>query len=113
MFGVYDVINKLRDETKQKITEMMKQDTQMNLVTFVFVENPDLLRNFLYDEWFKTASDTSRGIWVGNGVADQSFLKISKIRREDREDISNEYGFVVNTSKIYRIKLLADYHKDS
>ncbi len=113
VFGVYDVINKLRDETKQKITEMMKQDTQMNLVTFVFVENPDLLRNFLYDEWFKTASDTSRGIWVGNGVADQSFLKISKIRREDREDISNEYGFVVNTSKIYRIKLLADYHKDS
>ena len=113
VYGVYDVINKLKDETKQALAKMMKQNAQMNLVTFIFVDNPDLLRNYAYEDWFKVSSDLSRGIWIGSGVADQSFFKISKISREDREDITNEYGFVINTSKISRIKLLEDYHKDS
>lgn len=113
VYGVYDILNKLSDETKQKLLEMMRQNVQMNLVSFVFVENPDLIRNFLYDEWFKIATDMSRGIWIGTGIADQSLFKIFKISREDREDISNVYGFVINSSKISLVKLLENYQKES
>lgn len=109
IFGMYDIFNKLKDETKQLLNDMMKKNNQMNLVSFVFIESPDLLRNFSYDEWFKSSSDTSRGIWVGSGISDQSFIKISKLSREDREDISREYGFVVQTSKATKIKLLQNY----
>ena len=54
-------------------------------------------------------ADISRGIFVGSGIADQSLFKVSKIDREDREDISPEYGYIIQSSKIARIKLLAEF----
>ena len=111
-FGMYDIFNKLKDETKKLLTSMMKKNAAMNLVSFVFVDSPDLLRSFAYEEWFKSGSDTSRGIWVGSGISDQSFIKVAKFNREDREDIPSDYGYVISTSRATRIKLLTDYHKN-
>lgn len=112
IYGVTDIINKLKDETKKKFVQLMKQNSSLNLVTFIFVDNPDLLRTFAYEEWFKTAADTSRGIFIGNGLSDQALIKLSKITREDREDIDENYGFVVNMSKPSLIKLLIDFNKN-
>jgi len=113
VYGIYDVINKLKDETKKKLSVMMKQNAQINLVNFVFVENPDLLRSFAYEEWFKIGADTTRGIWVGNGIFDQSLFKISKLSKEDREEITREYGFVISNSKASQVKLLEEYNKNN
>ena len=81
----------------------------MGLVSFVLVDNPDILKSFSYEDWFKAGADLSRGIWIGSGIQDQSLFRVSKITREDREDISNEFGYLVNSSKIARIKLLSSF----
>ena len=106
IYGVSDIINKLKDETKKKFSNLMKQNNMIDLVTFIFVENPDLLRSYIFEEWFKANADMTRGIFVGNGFADQSVIKVSKITKEDREEIPNDYGFIVNMSKASQIKLL-------
>lgn len=111
MYGVYDIYNKLKDETKKVFSSMMKKNGQINKVSFLIVDNPDLIRNFAYEDWFKNGCDTSRGIFIGSGIADQSLFKISKLNREDREEISRDYGFLVQNSKASRIKLLEDYQK--
>ena len=109
IYGVYDFINKLNPDTKQKLSTMMKQDNQLGLVSFVIVDNPDVIKGFAFEEWFKNGSDTSRGIFVGSGISDQNLFKIAKFEREDREEITPEYGYLIQTSKIYRIKLLHDF----
>ncbi len=109
IYGIYDFINKLNDESKKKLGSMMRKDNQLGLVSFVLVDNPDVIKTYNYEDWFKYGADTSRGIFIGSGIADQSLFKISKFEREDREEISSDYGYIIQSSKIARIKLLGDF----
>ena len=109
LYGIYNFMHKLSDEVKERIGDIIKKDAQMGLVTFVIIDSPDVIKQFSYEDWFKIGTDTSRGIWIGSGIADQSLLKISKITREDREEISNEYGYIVNNAKITKVKLLTSF----
>lgn len=109
IYGLYDFIGKLNDDAKKKFSELVKIDTGLNLISFVLIDNPDVIKQYAYEDWFKQGSDTSRGIWIGSGVDEQSLFRISKIDREDREEITNDYGFVINNSKISRIKLLSSF----
>ncbi len=110
IYGAYDFISKLNNDSRAKLNEIMKQDNQMGLVSFVLVDNPDALKNFAYEEWFKAGADTTRGIWIGSGIADQSLYRISKITREDREDITNDFGYIIMNSKIKRVKLINNFN---
>lgn len=109
VYGVNDFVNKLDNDTKNQLADAIKKDNQIEVVSLVLVDSVDVIKNYAYEEWFKNGSDLSRGIWIGSGIGEQSLFKISKIEREDREDISNEYGYVIQSSKISRIKLLSDF----
>ena len=112
IYGLYDFINKLNPETKQKLSTMMKQDNQLGLVSFVIVDNPDVIKTFSFDDWFKNGCDTSKGIFVGSGVAEQNLFKVSKFEREDRDEITPEFGYLIQTSKLYRVKLLKEFNEN-
>ncbi len=112
IFGIYGFMNKLSTESKNKLKNMMQKDNQIGLVSFVIIDNPDVIKGFNYDDWFKSGADTTRGIYIGSGITDQSLFKISKFSREDREEISPLYGYVIQTSKAYQIKLLASFEEN-
>ncbi len=109
IYGLYSFMNKLSDEAKKRFGECMKKDAQMNLISFVIIDNPDVIKPFTYEEWFKVGADLTKGIWIGSGVADQTLFKISKITRDDREEIPNDFGYVINNAKLYKVKLLTDF----
>ncbi len=109
IYGLYNFINKLSDDVKKRMSDVIKKDVQIGIVSFVLLDNPDVIRQFAYEEWFKSGVDTSKGIWIGSGVADQSLFKISKITRDDREDIPNNFGYVINNAKLAKVKLLTSF----
>ncbi len=113
VYGTHDFINKLSDETKKIFTELIKKDNQINIISFVMVDTTDILKSYAFDDWFKTGTDSSRGIYIGSGITYQSLFKVSKYDSEDREDISNDYGYVVQTSKLYKVKLLTSFVPDN
>ena len=104
-------MNKLSDELKKKFSGTLQKNNQMNLVSFVIVDNPDVIKTFAYDEWFKVGTDTSKGIFVGSGIDEQNLFKVAKITREDREEIPNDFGFIINNSKLVKIKLLSSFEQ--
>ncbi len=110
-FGAQTILSKFSPDTFKKIATIVKQVKQMGLLSFIFVDNADAFRAYSYEEWFKPGTDLSRGIWVGNGISDQTFFKVSKITREDRVEITPEYGFIINNGKLTRIKFLSNYKK--
>ncbi len=109
IYGFYSFMNKLSDEAKQSLTDIIKKDAQMGLVSFVIVDNPDMIKQFAYEDWFKAGVDTGKGIWIGSGIADQSLLKISKITRDDREELPNNYGYIINNAKLTKVKLVTNF----
>ena len=112
IFGFSNFIKKLSPDNLKKFNNFMKNNVQMNLVSFVIIDVANNIRNYAYEDWFKAGTDASRGIWIGNGIADQSLLKYSKITREDRAEITNEYGFILNMGKLDKIKLLSTFNYD-
>ena len=109
IYGIYNFINKLSDESKKMLSDIMQKNSQIHLVSFVIVDNPDVIKNYAYEDWFKKYSDTAKGIWIGSGIAEQSLFKVSKIERDDRAEIPNTYGYVIKNSKLNKIKLLTDF----
>ena len=109
VYGVNDFINKLSEENKRRFADIINKDNQMGLVSFVLVDSPDIIKTYSYEEWFRSGVDLSRGIWIGSGIFDQTLFKISKLEREDREDIPIDFGFIIHGSKASRIKLLDNF----
>lgn len=109
IYGIYDFMNKLNSEVKGRLGEVMKLMNQIKLVTFVIVDSADMIKNFTYDGWFKEGCDLAQGIWIGNGIAENSLFRVTRFGREDREEISNEYGFVIQNSKVYKVKMLSSF----
>lgn len=110
-FGAQAILNKFSPDTFKKMATIVSQASQMGLLSFVFVDSSDAFRSYSYEEWFKPGIDLSRGLWIGNGINDQTFFKVSKITREDRAEITPEFGFIINNGKLTRIKLLSDFKK--
>ena len=106
-------MNKLSDDAKKRFNESIKKNTQINMVAFVIIDNPDAIKPYAYEDWFKLGTDLTKGIWIGSGVADQTLLKLSKITREDREEINNNYGYVINNAKLNKVKLVTEFQNKS
>ncbi|MCI8575159.1 MAG: type VII secretion protein EssC [Bacilli bacterium] len=110
-YGAQDILSKFSNDTFRKFQKIVERAKQMGIISFVFVDSYGVYRNYFYEEWFKIGSDLSRGIWIGSGISDQNLFKITKYTREDRAEISTEFGFVIHNGKLTRIKMLSDYQK--
>ena len=109
LYGASLIHNKLKQETFNKLSQIVTQSKITNVISFVLIDSPDAIRNFSYEEWFKNGVDQTRGIWIGSGITDQTLLRVSKTTRKDREEISPIFGYLVNNGKLFRIKLLTSY----
>ena len=110
IYGVSEFISKLSSENQNRFADIIKKDSQISLVSFVLIDNADAIKDFAYEDWFKSGVDLSRGIWIGSGISDQNLFRINKLEREDREEIPPEFGYIIQTSKAARIKLLASFN---
>ena len=110
IFGVYNFINKLNDESKKALSSMIKKTNQMNIVNFIFIDTPDVLKGYVYEDWFKAGSDLSKGLWIGSGISDQTLFKIFRFTKEDRKEIPLDYGFIIKNGKISKVKLLDEFN---
>ena len=109
VYGVYDFINRLSDETRRRLSLFVRENNQILLSTIIFVDTADLLKVFAYEDWFKGGTDLSKGIWIGGGLMDQSLFKVAKIEKEDRGDVPKGNGYILNSTRMYRVKLLSDF----
>ena len=50
----------------------------------------------------------SDGIWIGNGVADQYYIKLNKTTSEMNDEISALFGYSIVSGKAKKIKLIND-----
>lgn len=112
IYGITDFINKLSPESQERLTDAIGKDMQMSIISFVVIDNPDAIKNFAYDTWFKLGVDLSRGIWIGSGVIDQPLFKVTTYSRDDRAEIPPEFGYNINMGKVSRIKMLANFKPD-
>lgn len=74
---------------------------------FVIVDSPDLLENHTYDEWYTNYINNSTGIWIGNGIDNQTLITTNFSIDETLENnCGNSFGYVVENGITTLIKFL-------
>ena len=80
----------------------------MQTIKFIFIDTIDVFKKIEYDNWYKGVAKNSEGIWLGNGIANQYTLKISRITKELQDDIPNGFGYVVKRGMPTLTKFLTE-----
>ena len=101
----YDMLS---DDCKEKMTVLLEKAEAFYKLHFVIVESVTQLNSFSYDAWCKKQIQGTDGLWIGDGVADQYTLKVSKVTNELYEEIGADYGYAFNKSRLTLVKLLSD-----
>lgn len=107
IIGLKRFVEQLTDDGKEKLFILLAKAESFYKLHFVIAESVSSMSSYSYEEWYKRHLNGSEGVWIGDGIADQYLLKISKITNDLYEEIGNEYGYSVARNKPTLIKLLS------
>lgn len=108
IFGISNLLSRVSNESKTKLTTVLTGSKELNVDHFIIVENADKLKSFGYDEWYKSSVDTTEGIWLDNGISDQYVLKLSSPPRDLRDEIPENFGYIVKNGKTVLVKIVEE-----
>lgn len=98
----------LDEEGNEKLSLILEKCNDKMNIKIIIADESKSISSYNFEKWFKNNTLSNDAIWIGNGITDQYYLKISKTTPEMGEDISNEYGFAVSKGKAVKIKLIND-----
>ena len=104
--GVDSFKNKLAPANQPRFDAMFGKGNSGLKLNFILVDTIDKFKKVEYDNWYKTSVSNSDGIWVGEGISEQFTIKIAKVTKELRAEITSEFGYVITKGKAELIKLL-------
>jgi len=100
--------NKLKPENARKIASIFEKSKDLGIINFVFIDSIDKLKKLDLEMWYKTCANTSDGIWIGQGINDQFTLKVSQRSPELKEQIDDNFCFVLRRGKPVLVKYVAN-----
>lgn len=106
IIGIDDLRNKLSSECKSLFDEMVMKCKELDVINFIIVDSIDKIRKYENESWFRNNCNKSFGIWLGNGINDQYSINVSFKVDNMRDDIPNNFCFVVNRGKAEYVKFV-------
>ena len=95
----------LSEDGTDKLNVLLENGSTAYKISIIASDGSTELQLLSMRAWYR-AHCAGNGIWVGDGIANQYELKISKITNELYNEIGNAFGIVVNNGKFKIIKLL-------
>lgn len=112
LFGVRDIFNRLTEDGKDKLHVLLEKGKSIYKTHFIMIDTVNGFNEFNYQKWYKDNISQSEGLWIGDGVSDQYFLKIGKMNREYYEEIGSWYGYQFVHGKLTLIKTLSSVSEE-
>ena len=106
IIGFEKFITRLSPEIAKGFSDLLTKSKDLNKIQFILVDSIDKFKTYEYESWYKTFVGNSNGIWVGNGIAEQFLIRLSKTPRSLRDEIGNNFGYFVDNNLPFLIKLL-------
>lgn len=96
----------LSDETEEKLMLLLEKGSTEYHMNILIAEQIKNVSAYAYEKWYKNQVNPSDGIWVGSGICEQYQMKVTKVTDEMHEDITDEFGYVLQQGKAIKLKLL-------
>lgn len=103
-----DLREQLSEEQNEKLSLILEKGSTKLNICIVIAEMSKSISSYNFEKWYKNNSSQADGVWIGNGIAEQYYLKLNKTTSDMNEDITTEYGYSVKNGKAVKIKLIND-----
>ena len=71
------------------------------------------IKNFQFEEWFKTSFSVSDGIWIDNGISEQNLFKLASITKELTKKVPNNNGYTIIENNPVMTKFIDFFDDDN
>ena len=109
IIGINSFKSKLSEDNKLKFPELFSMAKDLDIIHFIFVDSIDEFKKIELESWYKNCINNNNGIWIGNGLADQFTLKVSQKIDEMKEDVPNNFCFVLNRGKVTYVQFVEEF----
>ena len=110
--GLDKFMTKLTPENKKLFGKMFELGKELDKYCFLLIDSVDKFKKVEYDDWYRGTVNNTRGIWVGDGIANQFSIKLTKTTKDLYDEIGNKFGYVVERGMPVLIKLLEEGNGD-
>ncbi len=107
--AVDDFKSKLSDENKNKFAEFFTKSKDLGIINFIIIDSIDKIKKIEYETWFKENFNQGDGIFISDGINDQFTFKISVRTDELKENISDDFCFVLKRGKPILVKYVKEF----
>ena len=107
--GIDSFRNKLNDNNRVNLKIMFEKAKELGIIKFIFIDSVDNIRKVETEQWYKMLVNSNNGVWIGNGINDQFSLKITQRTKEIKEEIPDNFGFVVKRGKPVLTKIIEEF----
>ena len=111
IIGIENLLMKVSTDVKIKYNTIVDNAALTQTIKFIFVDTIDIFKKIEYDSWYKAIVKNNQGIWLGNGIADQYTIKLSKITRELQQELEPGFGYVIKRGVPILTKFLTTEEK--
>ena len=80
--------------------------------SFIIIENPDRLSDHAYDDWYTNFISSDCGIWVGNGIENQTLISKNFSMEGLENNCGNSYGYIIDEGIPTLIKFIGIEEED-
>lgn len=106
VIGFDKFLGSLSPEDKEKFINILTKSKETLKIHFLFIDIPAGFKPYEFESWYKSSIDTSTGLWVGDGFAEQYLIKPTKVMQDYYEVIGNNYGYIVDKGQVRFIKVI-------
>lgn len=110
--GIDKFSAKLTPDNKKLFGKMFEAGKELGKYCFILADSVDKFKKIEYDDWYRNTVNNTRGIWVGDGIANQFAIKLTKTSKELYEEVGNRFGYVVERGIPTLIKLIEEGNGD-
>ena len=85
---------------------------KLSKMSYIIVDTFDNLKKLEYDLWYKDIVNSTRGIWIGNGLAEQSIFRLTVGTKAASATIPNSFGYNIVSGNPTLFKYIESYDTD-
>ena len=96
VYGFQRFMEKVSDA--KKVEELVTQLKKYEKISIIAIDDVGKLKDYSSDKWFNTTFSNKDAVWIGKGISNQSFIRISTLTKDMMKDYNNDMGFVISES---------------
>ncbi len=106
--GINKIKTMLASNFDSLVTTPMIESKKLGKISYVIADSVDNLKKTEYDSWYKDIINSSKGVWIGDGLADQTLFRVFSTRSIE-PNLPYNFAYYVVSNKLVLFKYIEKY----